>query len=71
MIEKVCCIIILFAGEVAIATIINLYKDALSKMEEIRISFEEDRQRAFYEGNFEEYEEYLISNRGKCDDENL
>ena len=36
MIEKVCCIIILFAGEVAIATIINLYKDALSKMEEIK-----------------------------------
>lgn len=71
MIEKVCCIIILFAGEIAIATIINLYKDALSKMEEIKISFEEDRQRAFYEGNFEEYEEYLISNRGKCDDENL
>lgn len=71
MIEKVCCIIILFAGEIAIATIINLYKDALSKMEEIRISFEEDRQRAFYEGNFEEYEEYLINNRGACDDENL
>lgn len=71
MIEKVCCIIILFTGEIAIATIINLYKDAMSIMEEIRISFEEDRQRAFYEGNFEEYEEYLINNQGICDDENL